>query len=104
MQLLDLADHLPGLPRLPGLKKWYARDKVQYYETWEEASEVHFYQPKISFHLVTFTVVIYHGKCMLVALRSHLVAYSSNELSPGLSWASVHHLVTIPAPKTVAFC
>lgn len=40
MQLLDLSDHLPGLPRLPGLKKWYARDKVQYYETWEEASEV----------------------------------------------------------------
>ncbi|KAL3143427.1 hypothetical protein ABBQ38_002248 [Trebouxia sp. C0009 RCD-2024] len=39
MQLLDLSDHLPGLPRLPGLKKWYARDKVQYYETWEEACE-----------------------------------------------------------------
>lgn len=42
MQLLDLSDHLPGLPRLPGLKKWYARDKVQYYETWEEACEVGF--------------------------------------------------------------
>ena len=40
MQLLDLSDHLPGLPRLPGLKKWYARDKVQYYNTWEEASQV----------------------------------------------------------------
>lgn len=39
MQLLDLSDHLPGLPRLPGLKKWYARDKVQYYNTWEEASQ-----------------------------------------------------------------
>ena len=48
MQLLDLSDHLPGLPRLPGLKKWYARDKVQYYETWEEASEVGLYQPKTS--------------------------------------------------------
>lgn len=37
MQLLHLSDHLPGLPRLPGLKKWYARDKVQYYNNWEEA-------------------------------------------------------------------
>ena len=49
MKLLDLSDHLPGLPRLPGLKKWYARDKVQYYETWEEASEVGLCQPKTSF-------------------------------------------------------
>ncbi len=40
MQLLDLSDHLPGLPRLPGLKKWYARDKIQYYSNWEEASQV----------------------------------------------------------------
>ena len=40
MQLLDLADHLPGLPRLPGLKKWYARDKLQYYEAWKEADQV----------------------------------------------------------------
>ncbi|KAA6424209.1 MAG: tRNA (cytosine-5-)-methyltransferase NSUN2 [Trebouxia sp. A1-2] len=39
MQLLDLSDHLPGLPRLPGLKKWYARDKIQYYSNWEEASQ-----------------------------------------------------------------
>lgn len=52
MKLLDLSDHLPGLPRLPGLKKWYARDKVQYYETWEEASEVGLCQPKSNFHLV----------------------------------------------------
>ena len=40
MKLLDLSDHLPGLPRLPGLKKWYARDKIQYYSNWEEASQV----------------------------------------------------------------
>ena len=40
MQLLDLSNDLPGLARLPGLKKWYARDKMQYYETWEEASKV----------------------------------------------------------------
>ena len=40
MQLLDLSDHLPGLPRLPGLKKWYARDKAQYYDTWAEAEQV----------------------------------------------------------------
>ena len=40
MQLLDLSDHLPGLPRLPGLKKWYARGRTQYYNTWEEASQV----------------------------------------------------------------
>ena len=40
MQLLDLSDHLPGLPRLPGLKKWYARDKIQYYSNWEEANQV----------------------------------------------------------------
>ena len=40
MQLLDLSDHLPGLPRLPGLKKWYARDNIQYYSNWEEASQV----------------------------------------------------------------
>lgn len=39
MKLLDLSDHLPGLPRLPGLKKWYARDKIQYYSSWEEASQ-----------------------------------------------------------------
>lgn len=47
MQLLDLSDHLPGLPRLPGLKKWYARDKIQYYSNWEEASQVR------NVHLVT---------------------------------------------------
>ena len=40
MKLLDLSDHLPGLPRLQGLKKWYARDKIQYYSSWEEASQV----------------------------------------------------------------
>ncbi|DBB17237.1 hypothetical protein WJX82_009382 [Trebouxia sp. C0006] len=39
LQLLDLSDHLPGLPRLPGLKKWYARDKIQYYSNWEEANQ-----------------------------------------------------------------
>ena len=49
MKLLDLSDHLPGLPRLPGLKKWYARDKVQYYEFWEEASEVGLSQPKTAY-------------------------------------------------------
>ena len=58
MKLLDLSDHLPGLPRLPGLKKWYARDKVQYYETWEEASEVGLSQPKTSFHSIIIIVVI----------------------------------------------
>ena len=39
MKLLDVSDHLPGLQRLPGLKKWYARDKVQYFETWEQAQQ-----------------------------------------------------------------
>lgn len=40
MQLLDLSDHLPGLKRLPGRKTWFARDKVQFFSTWEEADQV----------------------------------------------------------------
>ena len=40
MQLLDLSADLPGLKRLPGRKTWYPRDKVQFFDSWEQAEEV----------------------------------------------------------------
>ena len=40
MQLLDMSSHLPSLKRLPGMKKWYGRDKLRYYASWAEAMQV----------------------------------------------------------------
>ena len=40
MQLLDMSSRLPSLKRLPGMKKWYGRDKLRYYASWAEAMQV----------------------------------------------------------------
>ena len=65
MQLLDLSDHLPGLPRLKGLKKWYARDKIQYYSNWEEASQVSICS--LAIHRLNF-LILHSATCY----RSHV--------------------------------
>ncbi|KAK9814454.1 hypothetical protein WJX72_006165 [[Myrmecia] bisecta] len=39
MELLDMSGHLPELKRLPGLKKWVATDKTNFYSSWDEARQ-----------------------------------------------------------------
>lgn len=104
MKLLDLSDHLPGLPRLPGLKKWYARDKIQYYSNWEEASQVrivHLLTCNPSSQFSHFTqcgsLHVSHDSCSHVGKQmldtAHSVQIYILQFGPGSLSACLRHTV-----------